>query len=264
MSRISQQVQNQITASDKVASSAETHAAKIGAALAERLPDPPAPAVRLSAEQWKTVVLQLGGHVLGQAGELKVQELTYTAEQADDPPVREARDAKVTEVVALMTRLRSTVEDTLGRSALKAYGLTGETPRVPRKLLGHVENVAQLLEKKPATAATPFGASFDTAVAASSLRTQHAALTALLQAEDREARELEDALTRRDRSAAAWTEGYQGVAGALEGLYRMAGWIELADRVRPTQRTLRGEDAGAEDDNGEEGSGDASGGEPPV
>jgi len=47
-------------------------------------------------------------------------------------------------------------------------------------------------------------------------------------------------------AAATWSETYQGTASTLEGMYRLVGWRELADRVRPTQRTLRGEDAGAE------------------
>jgi hypothetical protein len=70
-----------------------------------------------------------------------------TAEQADDPPIRRARDATVNELVGIMTRLRSTVEDALGREALTTYGLQGDTPRVPRKSLHHAQNVARLLKK---------------------------------------------------------------------------------------------------------------------
>gem|GEM_PF-6095839 len=32
----------------------------------------------------------------------------------------------------------------------------------------------------------------------------------------------------------------------LEGLYRTAGYVELAERVRPTHRKVRGEDPGTD------------------
>jgi hypothetical protein len=51
----------------------------------------------------------------------------------------------------------------------------------------------------------------------------------------------------RDRAITAWSDAYQGTATALEGLYRRAGWKELAEKVRPTIRKLRGDDAGADD-----------------
>lgn len=257
MSKISQQVQNQVSASGKVAASARTHLAKIAAALADALPPPPPPAVALTAAQWEVALVQLAMHVEGRAELLKTRELEYTAEQADDGPVREARDTKVAEVISLVVKLRSAVDDHMGRNALRTYGLKSETPRAPRTLLGYVQNVVSLLGQAPAAVSSGFG-TFDTAAAANALSAQRAALEALVKDDDREARELEDALTRRNRASADWATAYQGVAAALEGLYRLAGWKELADRVRPTQRTIRGEDAGEEiEEGGEGGGGDA-------
>src|SRR4051794_19389800 len=68
--------------------------------------------------------------------------------------------------------------------------------------------------------------------------------------EGSEARELEKALGARDQAVELWTEVYQGVATALSGLYRLAGRKDLADRVRPTSRTLSGEDAASDDGGG--------------
>jgi hypothetical protein len=51
----------------------------------------------------------------------------------------------------------------------------------------------------------------------------------------------------RDRAVAAWSDAYQGTATALEGFYRCAGWKELAEKVRPTVRKLRGEEAGVDE-----------------
>jgi hypothetical protein len=72
-------------------------------------------------------------------------------------------------------------------------------------------------------------------------------LDGLVTDDDREARELEDAYSLRDRAIAAWSDAYQGTATALEGLYRRAGRKDLAEKVRPNLRKLRGEDPGAEE-----------------
>jgi hypothetical protein len=72
-------------------------------------------------------------------------------------------------------------------------------------------------------------------------------LDGLVADDDREARELEDAFALRDRAIATWSDAYQGTATALEGLYRRAGWKELAEKVRPTARKVRGEDPGEGD-----------------
>jgi hypothetical protein len=72
-------------------------------------------------------------------------------------------------------------------------------------------------------------------------------LDGLIADDDREARELEDAYALRDRAVAAWSDAYQGTASALEGLYRRAGWKELAEKVRPTIRKLRGEESVTDD-----------------
>ncbi|MBI2378141.1 MAG: hypothetical protein HYV07_29335 [Deltaproteobacteria bacterium] len=52
--------------------------------------------------------------------------------------------------------------------------------------------------------------------------------------------------TRRDRAVEAWVECYQRVATTLEGLFRLGGRADLADRVRPTARAAAGEEAGLE------------------
>ena len=105
----------------------------------------------------------------------------------------------------------------------------------------------QLVENTPIQLTSAFGASFDSAAAASSLKAKATILDGLVADDDREARELEDAHALRDRAVAEWSDAYQGTATTLEGLYRRAGRKELAEKVRPTVRKLRGEDPGADD-----------------
>lgn len=242
MPKLREQVQNQIKVSEKVIASAKTHASKMAAELAARSGQAP----EADPAAYEAVILALAGQLTRATEALRERELEYTAEQADDGPVRAARDAAERDVANLMIRLRSTVEDALGRGALATYGLEGETARGPRKIMNHAENVARLLRKTPASITTELGSTFSTAAAAAAVEAKQATLAALIQDDEREARELEGALARRDRAAAAWSDAYQGVATALEGMCRLAGWRELADRVRPTQRTVRGEDAGPE------------------
>jgi hypothetical protein len=249
MSKLSEQVQNQLKVSEKVVASARTHAKKVAEELAAR--DAVVQGVeakKTTVKAYETAILAFAARLTHATDELRERELEYTAERADDGPIRDARDATVQALAALMIPLRATVENTLGRSALTAYGLSGETPRVPRKLLNHAQNVARLMKKTPASVKTEFGSSFNTETAAAVLEKKISELDALIKDDDREVRELETALTKRDRAVATWSETYQGTASALEGMYRLAGWRELADRVRPTQRALRGEDAGAEID----------------
>ncbi len=92
----------------------------------------------------------------------------------------------------------------------------------------------QLVENTPIQLTSAFGASFDSAAAASSLKAKAMVLDGLIVNDDREARELEDAHALRDRAVAEWSDAYQGTATTLEGLYRRAGRKELAEKVRPT------------------------------
>ena len=286
MSKLSTQVENQVRISRKVIASAKTHAhaaaVAIGAVLAgnESAKSTPEPEVSTAAKtkaakakaaekkpaksdsnkepssaagaaeiatSYEHIFRELAGSLEGATETLMARELEYTAEQADDGPIRDARDAKVKYGITVLSRLRTAVEDTLGTSALRTYGLQQETPRVPRAVMTQAQNVGKLLRKTPASIKTDFGSTFDTAAAAKTLETLHEELTGLINDEDREERELQDAYAKRNRAQEAWSRTYQGVATTLEGLYLFAGLPELADRVRPTQRTLRGEDAGEPD-----------------
>jgi hypothetical protein len=247
MSKLSQQVENQLATSAKVVASARAHAKTVALALAERAARIQGPGSKAHAKAHEAVLLALADSLDAAAVELRATELAYTAEQADDVPIRARRDIAHAALVDSITRVRSAVEDAFGREGLKTYGLQGETPRKPhRATLNHVGNVVHLLEKKPASITTDFGTTFSTAAVAGALKSKLVELEVLVGYLDRETRELELAMAVRDRAAAAWSETYQGVANALTGMFRLAGWKELAERVRPTQRVVRGDEPGPE------------------
>lgn len=247
MSNVGEQLQNRVRVSEKVVASARTHAAKIATILAEQAIAVEGTSTPATVDAFKAVIFALANGLEHATKTMRDTEQAVAAEKADDPPIRTKRDENAAKLADVLIRLRSTIEDHLGADGLKTYGLAGETSRVPRKVFEQAHNVAQLLEKAPVKLASAFGASFDSAIAAATLTAQATALDGLIADDDREARELENAYALRDRAIAAWSDAYQGTAGALEGLYRRAGWKELAEKVRPTVRNLRGEEVGAED-----------------
>lgn len=244
MTTLGEQLQNRIRVSEKIIASARTHGAKIAAILADHAVAIEGPGTPATAEAFKAVIYAFANGLEHATKVMRDTEHAVAAEKADDGPIRQKREEACLEVGGVLVRLRSTVEDHLGAEGLRTYGLAGEATRVPRKVLEYAQNVVQLLEKAPVKVASPFGGSFDSAVAAATLSAKAAILAGLISDDDREARELEDAYALRDRAIAAWSDAYQGTATMLEGLYRRAGWNELAEKVRPTVRKMRGEEVG--------------------
>ena len=246
MSKVSEQVQNQIRVSDKVVASARTHGVTVAELLAARSQEVQGPLTKATKSSYFAIFEALADGLSQAAAELGKAEEDLAAERADDIPVRASRDAAASALAMLLGLLRRTIEDHMGAAALATYGLSTESPRVPAKLLQYTKTVARLLGEQPAVVVSPLGSTFDTAVAQQSVIKQCSQLEAAVGDDHREARELESALAARDRAAAAWSDAYQGTAATLEGLYRLAGYRDLAEKVRPTQRKLRGEDEGAE------------------
>ncbi len=246
MSKISREVENRILVSGKVVASARAHGPKVALILADRAASDQGVQTSAALKAYTTVLSTLADALELASENLRKAERAHTAEQADDEPVRQQREEALQSLLATAIRTRSVVEDHFGAIALKTYGLQGETPRAPRTLFQHAANVANLMTKTPAVVTSELGFTVDTTVMASVLRSKAALLEGALSDLDREERELEESLAARNRALSAWTESYQGVANTLVGLYRLAGWNELAERVRPTRRTTSGEEPGPE------------------
>ncbi|MBI2569388.1 MAG: hypothetical protein HYV63_20420 [Candidatus Schekmanbacteria bacterium] len=108
--------------------------------------------------------------------------------------------------------------------------------RTPEDLEAHVTNAVALFEQNPVAGEDALETPFDSARVASGLREWLTELRGGLGATARERRELESAMTERDRSLVAWNDVYQEVATAWSALFRLAGEVELAERMRPTVR----------------------------
>jgi hypothetical protein len=254
VSKLSKQVENRVIVSGKVVAAVRTHRAGIAVVLAAQAEAAKAPGSQApTAKDFEKVMEAWAATLEKGADDMREAELAYTAEQADDVAPRGERDALAAEGISLMTKLRSSVEDVLGAAGLATYGLSGATPRAPRAVESHMTNVISLLVQKPAVVTTDLGGKFDTAAVVAAITPKRDALKGVLGTLDNEARELEEAMGKRDAAVEAWIDVYQGVATAFSGVCRLAGRKDLADRVRPTTRTVSGEDAGELEEGGEPG-----------
>ncbi len=244
MSNIGEQIQNRLLLSDKVVTSARTNATTVALALAKRAKEVEGPKTSLSASDFEAVLRFLAGGLEQSSNAMRQAEQTVAAEKADDLAIRTARDFNAAELHTLLARLRSAIDEHLGNDGLGRYGIEEDSPRTPRKLAEYTFNVVQLLHKYPIKVTSPFGSSLDTAAVIAVLEPKAKALETIVADDDREWRELEDAYAKRNRAIEVWNDAYQGTASALEGMYRFAGFGELAAKVRPTLRKARGDDPG--------------------
>jgi len=245
MAKKAKQIDNRIQSTERVVTAATTHRDQIAEALATRAVEALGPQTKATKDVFVVVLDFLAAALKHSAGKLDAAELAVVAERADDVGIRETRDANEAAVRNTSIRLKSMLTDALGDDALRVYGLEGQTPRGARELVSHARTVSNLLKEKPFQKSVD-GVTFDSAALAAGLDAKAEALAKSVADLDREDQELKDKLGKRDAELGAWTETYQGSTDGLVGLFRLAGRKDLSEAVRPTQRTLAGEEVAPE------------------
>lgn len=245
MAKKAKNIENRLRSTDHVARAATVHRDQVTTSLAALAVDVQGSTTRATREVFE-IVVDFTTAALKHAGtNLDTSELAVVAEKADDVGLREARDEHETITRNSCVRVKSMVADALGDKALAVYGLEGSTPRGPREILTHARTVVELLQKQPFQK-TVEGVTYDSAAMATGLATKAGALAQALGDVDREEQELRDKLGLRDKALAGWTESYQGGADTLVGLFRLAGRKDLSEAVRPTLKTVSGEEIAPE------------------
>lgn len=235
MSQPSIRVTNRLSTSRSVISAIETHGPVVAAAIAAVAP-------KLGGAQCLALFAALAATLKDATDELQAAELTYGAEQADDDAPRTRRDAATDHGASIAGKGRDALVGAFGDAAAARYGLAGTIPHDPPQLLAVLKTSDGLLQAYPAKARTDFGHEIDTEAIRLVLAAAAQELSNALDGVTTEARELQVTLVDRDRKLAAWQTVYVGVAGAVEGLFRLAGEGRLADYLRPTVRKVSGED----------------------
>jgi hypothetical protein len=235
------QIDNRVQSSGKVIRAATTHRNTVAEALAKRAVEVQGPNTKATKEVWLIVQDFYADALQHSTKGIDDAELAVTAERADDVEPRERRDSLENSLTARMVRIRSNVLDAMGPESLKTYGLEGATPRGAREVASHARNVANLMKQKPFHV-TLDGMTLDSAGIVASMETEAEKIEAANVDVEREGQELVDAIGRRDVKVEGWGDVYQGVADSLTGNFRLAGRRDLSEWVRPTSRTLSGEE----------------------
>lgn len=245
MTKKSVQVENRIRTSRHVMTAATTHRDQIAEALAKRALKVQGTGTLLTKEIIGSLIDFVVDDLKLTVTTLDDAEMRVVAERADDVGLRDDRDSAASSLLNATVRVRSMVLDALGQKGVETYGLSGQTPRLPRDLMTHAHTVAKLMQEHPFNV-TVDGVTFDSAAMASTLTAKADALEKTIADMQREEQELVNELGNRHTAITEWTDVHQGIADVMTGLFRLAGRKDLSERVRPTSRTLAGEEAPAE------------------
>jgi hypothetical protein len=216
-----------------VVEAAFTHAVAVGARLDATLV---APLPEEGTGGWAGRINVLGRTLQAGSDTLVAADRAHEAEKADDVAVRLELDEAIEGLYREVVDLRTGLEAVAGTEAMVQAGLTGTTPREPVALarLGQALHTAL-----PTLAAVPSvrrGLTFDASSYELPLAKALARLDSALGAMRREERELEATLVAKNRALAEHDTRFLQIARVLESLFRLAGFDELADRVRPSIR----------------------------
>ena len=228
----SKQVMDRERSDNSVVAVGDAHAAEVGTALNKLAK----PHLKKGENIDFDIVVRVLGRMLAGAKQHMVEaDNAHQAELDDDVPVREERD---TAVIALSDHLVSLREILIGAfgNATAAKVFNGATPEEPVALSRYAGEVAKKLESiKLPTSRIP-GSKIDAGAIAGSIRQKKSALDDAFQAVQREVREAQGTLTKKNDAIADNDRMFAGVATTFTGLLTLAGKADLAGKVRPPTR----------------------------
>jgi hypothetical protein len=229
----SKMVNDRYRATRIVVEAAFTHANAAGARLDEVLAQPlPEEGPGGAAG----VIRRLGRTLMASAEELVAADRAHEAEKADDAAVRRELEGAIEEVYGAVVDFRVGLEAVGGVEAMTRAGLVGVTPREPIALGRMAQALLDALPGLASVPATRRGLTFDAMSYAEPVAASVARLGGAQVALRREERELEATLMIKNRVMAAHDARFLSIARMLESRFRLAGFEELANRVRPSAR----------------------------
>ncbi len=193
--------------------------------------------LRIDAAPLRTTIEWLANVIRYKTSSMLASETAYVDEQADDPPVRDARDTAAPVVSQRMLQARSKVETVFGEVGLTTYALREPVPRQPAELAAYAGTSANLMRRYPRIEPDGAGGTLDTVALAGAIEEALAPLAGALSELVTEQRQLQTAMIRRDTEVGEWNEVYVNGTAAFAWLARMARQHELAQRIRPTRRS---------------------------
>ena len=228
----SKQVLDSGKSAETVAQSAETHAPVIAKGVTSVL----APYLK-PGEKMPDVDFLLTLHARAIRGSFQLvatADAANEAELADDPSQRAERDALAATLYARLTGLRGALASTFGDEAATLIGFDGPTTQDPVALAALGVEVAKRLPKLASKKPVLEGVTISLDTLGRGLAEQAGKLDAANKATGREKKEAEQTLVAKQREVARHGRLFRGSASSIEGLARLAGEDDLADRVRPS------------------------------
>jgi len=199
---------------------------------------------KLSEKVLKMVFAGLSWLIEDATEKLLATELNYTKEQSEDSQARAIRDNQIDILTGALARVRSRLNGLGGDALLKRCQLPGSLPTQPQRLLNLSRNVCQAIKglEKPIEDEMD-GTILEPKKIAQFLEKKVEALDKSLEGVEWDKRETQDALITRDTALTRWARVYRAVSAMTEGLYRLAGMDEAAERIRYRTRRRNGAEA---------------------
>lgn len=193
-----------------------------------------------------SLVAQLGVRLKLVEDGLREAEAVYLAELTDNDAARAARDDADSRLRTVLVNAKSVVGASYGDRYAARVGLGTPLERRPDLVLAQARNAERLIAEVEPPESQLGGASIDRAALARSIGEAANPLEQALRDIDREQREDQQVMIRRDEAAELWDRVYSATANMLVSLAQAAGEDALAERIRPTARRRLGIDEPAE------------------
>ncbi|MEZ4313929.1 MAG: hypothetical protein R3F14_38395 [Polyangiaceae bacterium] len=229
----SKQVVDRQKSAQAVVAAAQTHAARVGEAVAKALPTGKKGEEKAATE--KLIGLAAAGLAEAAAAMVAADE-AHLSELSDDNGPREARDAAAAALAEEIVSLREWVTGLYGSKAGRALGFSDQTPRDATALARFAGEISAALRNATLPAPRRKGVKWAAAEAADTLDGLRAPLESALAKVALEAREAQATLADKAAAIDRYDDVFRRVAMFLVGVFTLAGETALADRVRPSSR----------------------------
>lgn len=245
MQRQSVEALDQLTRSDEIVASIETHGTEVAARLDERWPvlsvptEPTLQATATSPPDFLGQLFTIRDGLVVSATSLSKSDQRHVHQLAKLIRVREEREELKNDVAGTFTVTRRTIEELHGpNKAFVLAGFESPTARTTKKLLRQTDLAlprlrdADLEEAEPKVA----GVKVDSNAMADALEKKVARLRPKQAEFERLRREVQASRKEKSRRLEEHRHNVTWSARIVEGYYQLAGEKELADRLRPIVR----------------------------
>lgn len=200
----------------------------VGPLVARLFPEGSSPTFEVSA------MLQAHLELLSRAEEaMLIADEELIAEADDDQQYRDARDDAVKRVRRALMDAAGLLEAAYGAQLLGHYALSQEPPaRTPERLQAHAEEVVSAMRTRRLVESSSYGFELELGPVADRLETELVPLIIALEDIRREAREIREALAKRNAAVEAFDETYGAVSEMMHACFLMVGRPDLAAMIQ--------------------------------